>query len=575
MSDLQTDIIPSNPKDRTVAYFSMEIGLDSAMATYSGGLGVLAGDTIRSAADLGVPMVAVTLLHRKGYFHQRLDPTGLQKEEPVQWKVEDFLAEMPTRVSVTLEGRTVWLRAWQYNVIGIKNRTVPVILLDSDLPENAEWDRTLTHTLYGGDQHYRLCQEVVLGIGGVRMLEALGYTELRHYHMNEGHSSLLALELLDRQAKKMGRTHVTLEDVEAVRELCVFTTHTPVPSGHDQFPMDLVNKVLGRREIYSMHEIFCCEGVLNLTYLALNLSHYVNGVAKKHGEVSQLMFARHKIESITNGVHAGTWTAPPFQELFDRTISDWRKDNSSLRYALSIPQEEIWNAHLACKKRLVERVNRETSASLDPKIFTLGFARRATAYKRADLIFENEARLKEIAAARGPFQIVFGGKAHPHDEGGKEIIRRIFQMKERLKNDIKIAYVENYDMELGKMITSGVDLWLNTPQPPLEASGTSGMKAALNGVPSLSILDGWWIEGHIEGITGWSIGEKIVGNGNNNDRAKDAASLYEKLEADILPFFYRNQERFIDVMRHAIALNGSFFNTERMVQQYVLHAYFR
>ena len=563
-------------EQRTIAYFSMEIGLEPAIPTYSGGLGVLAGDTIRSAADLKVPMVAVTLVHRKGYFRQRLGPDGEQREEPVEWVIEDFLKEMLPRASVKIEGRSVHLRAWRYEVKGVGGFKVPVYFLDADLPENAEWDRTLTHTLYGGDQHYRLCQEIILGIGGVRMLRALGYDRIGLFHMNEGHSSLLTLELLDEEAKKAGRESISYEDVERVREKCVFTTHTPVPAGHDQFALDLVNRVLGHRNFFfEMKDVFCCEGLLNMTYLALNLSRYINGVAKKHGEVSRLMFAGYSIDSITNGVHAATWVSGPFEKLYDRYIPEWRQDNFSFRYALSIPQEEIWRAHQEVKKRLINQVNRETGGEMDVGVLTIGFARRATTYKRGDLLFTDIDRVKSISSKAGSFQIVYAGKAHPRDQGGKELIRRIVQVKEQLKSDVKIAYLENYDMELGRMITSGVDLWLNTPQPPMEASGTSGMKAALNGVPSLSVLDGWWIEGHIEGITGWAIGEARRGPEESGNGPKDAQSLYNKLEHMILPLFYQDRDRFIDVMRNAIAINGSFFNTHRMMQEYVLNAYFR
>jgi starch phosphorylase len=560
----------------TIAYFSMEIGLDPAMPTYSGGLGVLAGDTIRSAADLKVPMIAVTLLHRKGYFHQRLDASGWQREEPAGWIIEDFLKEMLPRASVTIEGRTVHLRAWRYEVIKVSDFKVPVFFLDSDLPENSEWDRTLTHFLYGGDHHYRLCQEVILGIGGVRMLRALGYDRIERFHMNEGHSSLLTLELLDEEARKAGRQSIIQEDIEAVRKRCVFTTHTPVPAGHDQFSLDLVNRVLGHRQVFvDMKDIFCCEGLLNMTYLALNLSRYINGVAKKHGEVSRLMFAAHTIDAITNGVHAATWVSRPFQELCDRYIPGWREDNFSLRYALNIPKQEVWEAHQEAKNDLIEYVNRKTGVGMDVNILTIGFARRATEYKRGDLLFQDIKRLRTISSKTGPLQVIYAGKAHPQDQGGKELIKRILQAKESLKKEIKIAYLENYDIELGKIMTSGVDLWLNTPQPPMEASGTSGMKAALNGVPSLSVLDGWWIEGHIDGVTGWSIGESQRGTVESSDWSKDASSLYDKLEHIILPLFYRDRDGFVNVMRHCIALNGSFFNTHRMILEYVLKAYFR
>jgi glycogen phosphorylase len=561
--------------DRTIAYFSMEIALEVGMPTYSGGLGVLAGDTVRAAADLHIPMVAVTLLHRQGYFYQRLDNRGGQHEEPAAWAINDFVHAMPERTSVTVEGRTVHLRAWQYVVQGVGGFTVPVYFLDADLPDNAAWDRTLTDVLYGGDAHYRLCQEVLLGVGGVRMLRALGYTAIDRFHMNEGHASLLTLELLEEQAQRAGRPAFTHDDVEVVRQHCVFTTHTPVPAGHDQFPLALVEQVLGRREAFhTMQDVFCCDGVLNLTYLALNLSHYINGVAKKHGEVARHMFAHYVIDAITNGVHAATWTALPFQRLFDQYIPGWREDNFSLRYALSIPYNDVWDAHRAAKHQMIEDVNRASNAGMDIDVLTLGFARRATAYKRMDLLFQDIERLQQLATHTGGLQVIYAGKAHPQDRQGKELIKRIYEIKDVLKDHIKIAYLANYDLALGAMLTAGVDVWLNTPQPLLEASGTSGMKAALNGVPSLSVLDGWWLEGCIEGITGWAIGPNHRGLAVDDDRAQDAAALYDKLERVVLPQFYGDRQGFISVMRHAIALNGSFFNTQRMMQQYVVKAYF-
>jgi len=558
----------------TIAYFSMEIGLDPGIPTYSGGLGILAGDTIRSAANLKIPMVAVTLLHRKGYFFQKLDKTGWQIEEPVEWIVDDFLVELPERASVIIEGRTVMIRAWKYEVKGFTGFTVPIYFLDVDLPENSEWDRTLTHYLYGGDLHYRLCQEVILGIGGVRMLRALGHDNVKRFHMNEGHSSLLTLELLDEYLDEADLDSINDEAINYVRKKCVFTTHTPVPAGHDQFPMDLVRQVLGQHEAFEIQGLCTHEGMLNMTYLALSLSHYINGVAKKHREVSSLMFADYVIDSITNGVNAAVWTSKPFQDLFDKYIPGWREDNFNLRYALNIPNEEIWQAHTQAKRQLIQYVNREMNTGMDVDWLTIGFARRSANYKRADLIFQDIERLKKISCEIGTIQMIFAGKAHPEDQGGKELIKRIFQAKESLRKDIKIAYLDNYDMELGKLITSGVDVWLNNPIPPREASGTSGMKAALNGVPSLSILDGWWIEGCIEGVTGWAIGDTQGGTDDSENRSKDAASIYEKLENVVLPIFYDDREQFINIMRHAIALNGSFFNTQRMMQQYVLKAYF-
>jgi starch phosphorylase len=562
-------------ESEVIAYFSMEIALGAEMPTYSGGLGVLAGDTIRAAADLRIPMVGVTLLHRQGYFRQSLDAHGLQTEQPEDWPIERYLSEMRERAQVTIQGRNVQLRCWLFEVRGASNFKVPVYFLDTDLPENSDYDRTITSHLYGGDQYYRLCQEIVLGIGGVRALRALGYDDsaTKRFHMNEGHSSLIGLELLDERARALRRSAIARDDIAAIKEKCIFTTHTPVPAGHDKFPLELVCDVLGRQDIAEMKDIFCFDGLVNMTYLALNLSDYVNGVAKKHGEISRRMFTGYNIDDITNGVHAATWTSPPFQELFDHYIPAWRQDNFGLRYALSIPRREVWKAHALAKTLLLQMVKQKTGIPMSVEAPTIGFARRAATYKRADLLFTDRERLRKLAAAdNGALQIIFSGKAHPQDQAGKEMIQRIFAGMADLQGALKIAYLENYDMELGKLVTSGVDIWLNTPQPPMEASGTSGMKAALNGVPSLSILDGWWIEGCIEGITGWAIGPKDRDDTVNDPR--DAASLYDKLEKSILPLYAQNRSGFIDVMRHAIALNGSFFNTQRMVQQYVLKAYF-
>jgi starch phosphorylase len=322
-----------------------------------------------------------------------------------------------------------------------------------------------------------------------------------------------------------------------------------------------------------MKDVFCCDDHLNMTFLALSLSHYVNGVAKKHSEISRLMFAGYTIDAITNGVHAATWAADSFAQLYDRYVPGWHQDNCSLRYALGIPKQEIWQAHASAKKQLLHYVNVETNVGMDADVFTIGFARRAATYKRADLLFADIERLKSIAGQRGGLQIVYAGKAHPQDEAGKEQIQRVFHARDLLRDKIKIAYLQNYSMEIGKMMTAGVDVWLNTPQPPMEASGTSGMKAAVNGVPSLSVLDGWWIEGCIEGVTGWSIGPPDGTAGTTADHSKDATSLYDKLEQIVMPLFYHNRDDYLDMMRHAIALNGSFFNTHRMLQQYVLKAY--
>ena len=559
------------PARSTVAYFSMEICLEQAIPTYSGGLGVLAGDTLRSAADLGVPLVAVTLLHRKGYFEQHLDAAGQQTELPVHWSPETVLEPVDARSTVMIEGREVHVRAFKYTVHGVRGHEVPVFLLDTQLPENSEWDQTLTDTLYGGDEHYRLCQEIVLGMGGAALLQSMGYDAGTIHHLNEGHSALLTLQLLERQLD--GRQHFELDDadLEAVRHRCIFTTHTPVPAGHDKFPLDMVRHVLGDERVALLEGSGGVhEGMLNMTHLALHLTRFVNGVAMRHRDVSRGMFPEYPVNSITNGVHAVTWTGPEFAALFDRRMPEWRRDNLYLRYAVGIPLQEIRDAHAASKRTLLDEIERRTGQQLDPAAMTIGFARRATPYKRADLIFSDLDRLREIARTVGKIQIVYGGKAHPHDGGGKDLIRRIHSARERLGDLVKVVYIENYEMAVALQMVAGVDLWLNNPMKPLEASGTSGMKAALNGVPSFSVLDGWWVEGHVEGVTGWSIG----GPDAEGDPSRDAIDLYIKLERVILPLFYGLPFAYAEVRRSAIALNGSFFNTQRMVRQYVHNAYF-
>jgi starch phosphorylase len=570
--------------DNAIAYFTLEIGLEETIPTYSGGLGILAADCARAAADLGIPMLVMTLLYRKGYFRQHLDAAGVQTEEAVTWPVADRLTETNARCTVEIEGRRVQLRAWRYDIKGVTGHVVPVYYLDAALDDNAEADRAFTDYLYGGDDRYRLCQEIILGIGGVRMLRALGCRDIKRYHMNEGHAALLTFELaheLAVQAWNLAyapvKQVVTPELMHLVRGQCVFTTHTPVPAGHDRFGLDLVHRVLtGYRGAFDDSEKdFAPDGMLDMTSIALDNSHFINGVAKRHGTVTREMYSEYKIDSITNGVHATTWAGAPMAQLFDRLIPGWREDNSSLRYALRIPRRDIWVAHAQAKTALVAEVARRTGVALDAKTFTIGFARRAAVYKRAELLFRNPDQLAAIGAKAGAIQIIYAGKAHPHDQGGKDIIRRIFQFRDALKDRVRIVYLEDYGIEIAKLVTAGVDLWLNTPQPPLEASGTSGMKAALNGVPSLSIMDGWWIEGCIEGVTGWAIGKTDGAIEFRDTSADDAQSLYNKLEMIVLPMYYGEPEKFADVMRNAIALNGSFFNTERMVDQYVAKAYFR
>jgi glycogen phosphorylase len=542
-------------REPLVAYVSMEIAVAPDVATYSGGLGVLAGDVVRAAADAAYPMVAVSLLYREGYFEQHLDESGMQHEEPQRWRIDEHLEALPTTITLTISGRPVVAGVWRYDVIGVDG-IVPVFFLDTDRDENDDAARALTRRLYGGDARYRLEQEALLGLGTVAMLRALHY-RVGTYHMNEGHAALLVLAL--------GKD----ADLDDVREHCVFTTHTPVPAGHDRFGLDLAADVLGHERVAALRALgLIHDDTLNMTYVALRGSRYANAVAMRHGEVARAMFPGFDIRAITNGVHAGTWTSPPFQELFDRSIPEWRRDNFALRQAAGIPLPDLAHAHAAAKRRLVERVAHANGVQLDPNRFTIGCARRATAYKRIDLILRDSARLRAIADAFGGLQIVFAGKAHPHDWDGKNQIRHIHDMANELRGSVDVVFVEGYDMTWGATITAGVDLWLNTPRPPLEASGTSGMKAALNGVPSLSVVDGWWVEGAVDGVTGWSID---AATGDDDARAAD--ELYARLEHDILPRYHHDRDAYLRVMRSTIALNGSHFNAQRMLAEYAIDAY--
>jgi starch phosphorylase len=556
------------PISGVVAYFSMEIAINPAMPTYSGGLGILAGDTLRSAADLGVPLVAFTLVHRKGYFQQHLDVMGTQKEEVQPWDPTDFCTEEPARVTVSVEGRTVTVRCWRYNLAGRYGHVVPIYLLDTDVDGNSGWDRGLTDHLYGGDTNYRLQQEIVLGMGGARMVRALGF-RANVYHMNEGHAALLTLALLESQLGGGPLGEATETDMQQVRKRCVFTTHTPVPAGHDRFSTEQSIRILGGDRTARLEKLGCFrDGMLNMTLLALRFSRYANGVAMQHGKVSREMFPEFAIDSITNGVHAPTWTSAPIQQMLDEHIPAWRRDNLYLRNAIDLPEKAIIQAHARTKEALLADVAARTGLVLNPKVLTLGFARRAATYKRATLLFTDPQRLVEIATAAGGLQILYAGKAHPQDEPGKALIQKVVEEAAKLSNDVlRIVYLENHAWDLGALLTSGVDVWVNTPKRPYEASGTSGMKAALNGVPSLSILDGWWIEGCIEGFTGWAIEDGA------ND-VEEATSLYKKLETAVVPLFLQQPENWAHLMRNTIAFNGSYFNTNRMVKQYTRNSYY-
>lgn len=541
----------------------MEIGLVNEIPTCSGGLGVLAGDTIKSSADLKLPLVAVTLLSKRGYFRQEITKEGKQVEHRVEWEPSKMMELLPTETKVQIQKREVSIKAWVYNVQSLTGGVVPIIFLDTDVEGNLPEDKDITSFLYGGDERYRLKQEIVLGIGGARMLEALGLG-IRKYHMNEGHSSLLTLELLKRYRM----------DIDRVRELCIFTTHTPVEAGHDKFSYDLVQEIMG--EIVPLEVLKKFGGHeqrLNMTRLALNLSKFVNGVAKRHKDVSKALFPGYEIHSITNGIHSYTWTSQSFRDLYDKYIPGWANEPELLVRVSGIPDEEIWQAHMEAKRVLIDYINKATNIGMDYDTLTLGFARRATGYKRPNLLFSDLEKLKKTNK-KGKMQIVFAGKAHSKDEQGKRLIQEIFGYIEKLRDVIKIVYLGGYDMSLAARLIPGVDVWLNTPLRPLEASGTSGMKAAHNGVVNFSVLDGWWVEGCVEGITGWAIGPRQDEQlSTDEDKIRELDDLYNKLEYIIIPTFYQKRDEWILMMKNSIGKIAYYFNSHRMMRRYVTEAY--
>lgn len=555
-----------------IAYFSMEIHLRAEIPTYAGGLGILAGDTLRSSADIGLPLVAVTLVSRHGYFRQELDRAGRQTAHAQPWDPSAFAERVGARISVPIEGRDVWVGAWLYRVQGRFGGSRPVILLDTDVVENTPEDREITHELYGRDLAYRLRQEVVLGIGGVRMLHALGFAP-RQYHLNEGQSALLTLQLLKQHeyAPQDLRGADAHYDLPRVRQLCNFTTHTPVEAGHDRFEYPLVERVLGEFIELPLLRQLGGEERLNLTRLALNLSEQVNGVAERHAQTARTLFPGYEVTAITNGVHADTWTAAPIARLFDAALPGWRHEPELLNRAdCCVDGQALQAAHLEAKAALLALVQARCGLRLKPDTALLGFARRMTAYKRPELLFSDPARLRAIAA-QWPFALVMAGKAHPADAQGQQLIERLHQFMRELADVIPIVYLCDYDQSVAASMVAGVDVWLNTPLPPLEASGTSGMKAAFNGVPSLSVLDGWWAEGCIEGVTGWAVDDADPARAGSGH----AQSLYAKLEHTILPLFYQDKAGFQAVMKGAIAKNASYFNSHRMMRRYASDVYIR
>ena len=609
-------ITPENP----VAYFCAEFGVHTSLPLYSGGLGILAGDHLKSASDLQLPLIAIGLLYRYGYFVQRLRTDGWQEEH----YGETFPSELPIhlvrdhdgsplQVEVLIRERNVLAQVWRAKV-----GRVSLYLLDTNVPENVETDRWVTGHLYGGDRETRIVQEMLLGIGGVRLLRKLGIKP-HVFHLNEGHSAFLTLELAREAIQTEGRTMA--EATERVRAQCVFTTHTPVAAGNDEFDAALVSRCFGSTYLHELglgQDEFLGLGRVNpknsaerfgLTPLAIRMCRSTNGVSKKHGEVSRELWKQLwptatidqiPITHITNGVHAPTWVSPLLRYLYEKYVgSDWTiqlQDRERWKEAVAtIPDEELWIAHSLLKERLVaflryrsfqsrkaagEKADYIDAANslFDPKALTIGFARRVAGYKRWNLLLTEPDRiLRLINDEQRPVQFVFAGKAHPQDEGSKRILQQLAQWKYDPRVRQRAAFLEDYDQEIARQLVQSVDVWLNVPRRPLEASGTSGEKVAMNGGLNLSILDGWWLEGY-DGTNGFAIGNGVDTEDVPKIDASDAQSLYRVLEEDVVPLYYDRDDnkvprKWIAMMRRAIQTLATDYNSDRMVEDYAREIY--
>jgi starch phosphorylase len=549
----------------SVAYISMEIAIDSNIPTYSGGLGVLSGDTVRSAADLEIPMVGICLCYSSGYFYQFFNEFGEQKEKEIAWNFYYEFDKVEKPITIKIENKDVYVSAWLYRVIGQSGHVLPIYLLTTDVDGNEDWMKKMTGSLYDSTSRWnRVVQEIILGIGGVKLLRSLGYNNIDTYHLNEGHGSFATLELFNE-----------LGDLEKVKERVAFTTHTPVPAGHDRFNQDLINKVFENRMPKEIRKLADDNGEFNMTFLGMALSRYRNAVAKKHGEISRKMFPQYEIDYITNGVHLSFWVSKPFRKIYGRKWPNWRSNPNILENAVEIDDLDLYDAHIENKFNLINYQKGHSWNLLDEELITIGFARRFATYKRAILLFHDIDRLGKIS--QGHLQFIFAGKAHPKDQTGKEYIKKIHQSAEYLYNNygVKVVMMENYNMDLAHMLVSGVDVWLNTPNRYREASGTSGMKAALNGVLNLSVQDGWWLEGYkMNALAGWAIGPDDSNPndpGVSNDLDIDSNAIYEILENKLIPT-YMDHDEWIFRQKNAISL-AAYFNTHRMVRDYADRAY--
>ncbi len=559
-------------KNLDVAYFSMEIMLETDIPTYAGGLGMLAGDILRSCADQELPAAGVTLVYSGNTFDQIINPDGTQTFHKADWSKQDQLIKLSERIEIEIMNSKVNVECWRYDVVGITGFVVPVYLLDTDFSDNPDWVRNITKNLYDSAPNMRIAQELILGIGGVKMLRALGHSKdkVKSYHLNEGHCAFVPLALLE---------EFEFKD-EEVKKRCVFTTHTPVPEGHDKFSYETANQYAGKYLPWHIKKL-ATEESLSMTNLALNMSKISFAVSEKHKKTSEHIFPGYSFDYITNGVHPHTWISPSMQDLFNNYLPEWVHDPTVLRWAVEkIPPDALWSAHREAKRELLSYVNthltsvgsaEEREHPLQEELFdlatlTISLARRPVAYKRPLLLYTDLQRFMRIGV--GKIQIIQCGKSHPGDDVSQGFVKEIVRISKKLRTLLKIVYLENYSPKIARLLVAGSDVWLNTPRRPLEASGTSGMKAAMNGVINFSVLDGWWIEGFkMNPKSGFTIGPDDLSVTPSNDDQADARDLYERLQTQIIPMYYDFRSEWVQRMREAVTL-GAYFNTHRVSHEY-------
>lgn len=548
----------------TIAVFVMEIGLDNKFATYSGGLGILAGDMAYSFADLGIPAAFVTLMSRNGYDLQKLDPATGQLDSPQPWNWQEYLTNSGVKVDVEIGDVTAKVGSWEHRVKGRSESRV--LFLDTGFPENTPEVREATDRLYGGGPNVRLIQEIVLGVGGCRMLKALGI-DVQTFHLNESHAGFATVELIH-----------DLGGAGEARRRCVFTTHTPIPAGNDAFPLATVKEAFKRHPAFDW-DAESTDGKVSLSKLASKYSGVTNAVSLKHRFVSNGVLGHDRITYVTNGVYHRRWVHPEIRVVFDRHLPGWEDSPSLLARAAAIPAADLESAHSSVKGALVKEVNLRTGAGFTDGDMIITVAKRFTSYKRNGMILSDPGRLSKIASQRGKVQVILAGKAHPMDGPAKGMLKEAIQKMRELNREgsrVRVAVLENYDIELAKLLVAGSDVWLNNPKRPLEACGTSGMKAGMNGVLNLSVNDGWWLEGGVDGVNGWGLGRRTEwADVSGPADGEDENGLYAKLSEEVLPLYYGHRDRWTEMSKSSIAIAGGLFNSYRMTEEYVTKVYAR